>query len=835
MPRRILYSKSAFVFNPTPPTVTPSQLGFHVPWTAPVPSAKNYDPNVAEAWNPITFQAPTPLFGWFKSWESPTLRPPRTITVAEAWTPTNLPFQPPKFGWYSEWPDPVRTAPRFTETQTIWAPQPAPILPVTPTQLGWYTQWRDPVLKAEKFHQDGIAWIPQSIANAPIVAPFGWLAQWPDTTRPKWTDPNVTQSWAPTSLPFQNPPLGWLKNWEEPKRLAPSAIAVPQAWTPTGLPFQNPAFGWYRRFDEPVLRQRAALNIPISWTPQPFWNLGVTDEGLLETSISALPVSSKPMPFYLNDSAGNSWLIAATGNGLPETFSVTASAYPVLQGLESVDGVPWNCGVTTAGLLFTAAILSFGWYRQWDAPVRSAQRAIDPANIWSPQKPPNLPVTPSQFGFWARWNDPVLALRRTPDSIAWCPLSIALPSPPFGWFTRWLEPLLAARRLAEGSIAWTPQSIANVIIVPPPFGWFVRWNDPRFKKESFQVPETWTPQPITFIPSVVPPFGWLSRWNDPQFVKKSFQVAEAWAPHPIIFVPPATPPFGWYVRWNDPQFCRQVLQTIEAWTPTALSFQPPKFGWFRTWEAPRFTKLPLNVAEAWTPQIVPFVPSVVPPFGWNTQWRDVIRRIPFNPNVAASWDPQHLDIYKLIAILTAIVPEFTASLEQIIPKNAPIAVTIAPQMDFGGIAAINIPSVELRCIALGIVGELLACGGQLAFPGSSLVAFELNDQFITVFGLSRALQAPNATPDWVTDATGIATLYDELGNVVAGPLNFSYQAGPIVMPNGATSPGGNYAAPLPASFNAQAGSNYLCKITLTSGSGGTFHVEQNTSVQIRRS
>lgn len=183
----------------------------------------------------------------------------------------------------------------------------------------------------------------------------------------------------------------------------------------------------------------------------------------------------------------------------------------------------------------------------------------------------------------------------------------------------------------------------------------------------------------------------------------------------------------------------------------------------------------------------------------------------------------------LVSIAVVIAPAIFAFGAAIIGELQSIATGTIPKLNAAGMAVQEFE--KLQVIADGCIPALVAGGGQM--QGSTLTAFVLNDQFVCVFGLSRALQAPGDTPDWVDDAAGTAQIYDSLGNSVAGPLTFAFVTGPIVMPNGSTSPDGNYLAPLPSSFNPTPGCDYLCKITLTSTSGGVYHIERTTQVQVR--
>ena len=116
---------------------------------------------------------------------------------------------------------------------------------------------------------------------------------------------------------------------------------------------------------------------------------------------------------------------------------------------------------------------------------------------------------------------------------------------------------------------------------------------------------------------------------------------------------------------------------------------------------------------------------------------------------------------------------------------------------------------------------------------SGLIACELNDEYIVVFGLSKGI-APSNTPIWVTDATGQATVFKALDPAqVAGPLTFSYVAGPLMMSNGVVVAGGNYKALLPASSNLPKGDRYTLKIDLASPTAGAGHWERSLSVCAR--
>jgi len=116
---------------------------------------------------------------------------------------------------------------------------------------------------------------------------------------------------------------------------------------------------------------------------------------------------------------------------------------------------------------------------------------------------------------------------------------------------------------------------------------------------------------------------------------------------------------------------------------------------------------------------------------------------------------------------------------------------------------------------------------------SALIACELNDEFLVVFGLSKGL-APSNTPIWITDATGNVTIYRALEAAsVAGPFAFSYVAGPLMMENGTVVAGGNYKALLPASMGLPKSDRYTVKIDLASPTAGSGHWERSLSVTAR--
>jgi hypothetical protein len=140
----------------------------------------------------------------------------------------------------------------------------------------------------------------------------------------------------------------------------------------------------------------------------------------------------------------------------------------------------------------------------------------------------------------------------------------------------------------------------------------------------------------------------------------------------------------------------------------------------------------------------------------------------------------------------------------------------------------SVPS--LRVVSVQSLSRIASSQGNIL----RVILFELNDQYFAVLGLSRSLQPPLETPDWVTDATGAATIYDAFGNVVAGPLAFAYTGGPVTTKDGNVVLDGNYLAELPNSFNPVDGDVYLVKITLTSTAGGVYHIEDKVKVCTRR-
>lgn len=115
---------------------------------------------------------------------------------------------------------------------------------------------------------------------------------------------------------------------------------------------------------------------------------------------------------------------------------------------------------------------------------------------------------------------------------------------------------------------------------------------------------------------------------------------------------------------------------------------------------------------------------------------------------------------------------------------------------------------------------------------STLLALELNDQFVLVFGLHKRLVSVQA-PSWVIDATGSASIYDPTNTLIAGPLAFTYLGTPLITDKGVLVPDGNYQALLPASFNPAVGSGFLTKVNLVSLTAGTANWAIPTVVAAR--
>lgn len=263
------------------------------------------------------------------------------------------------------------------------------------------------------------------------------------------------------------------------------------------------------------------------------------------------------------------------------------------------------------------------------------------------------------------------------------------------------------------------------------------------------------------------------------------------------------------------------------WQPTALPFQNPPVGWLEAWSLP---KQPTRVAAdqlIWVPQSV-VQPAASLPFGWFMAWPEPFARtqslpsfVPFIPLPPITVPAGFLLPMRIAAVSALGIIALTANPQIIEPQ------------------AVDAPAVELAELRSTFALSCLRIAGIPSIVGSqmsaSLIVFQLNSQFVTVFGLTAALQSPTSTPTYVTDATGTARITDQFGNVVAGPLTFSYVPGPMAMPppNAGISPGGNYTAPLPPTFNPSPGTTYSCTISLVSPTWGTLTITRATTVQTR--
>ena len=308
---------------------------------------------------------------------------------------------------------------------------------------------------------------------------------------------------------------------------------------------------------------------------------GNTESTTLSVSTSgATTVATDLVIGFFHDNATNTTYtvgagytqVELTANGpggdaaLSESKAVTATGVQTATATSSAADTINQSIVAIAG---TTVVVStpWGWYAQWVPPVR--RPVYNEGYIaWAAQTPPNLPVTPAQYGWYSAWDyTPRPAPRFTEGKEVWVPTAFPFQNPPIGWFTPFSTPVLK-RGYNEGWFAWTPTSAS---IQPPPYGWFSLWGDPP--RSAVRAAE-----------------GWL-----------------AWNPQAIVSAQVSAPPFGWYASWSLPTPLQVPVQgwiAFDPQTPPNLPVTPSTYGWYEPWQSP--TRLVRNVEGqfAWAPQVI---------------------------------------------------------------------------------------------------------------------------------------------------------------------------------------------------------------------------------------
>ena len=471
--------------------------------------------------------------------------------------------QVPPFGWMIPWGS--STVQRFQyPVQSTWVPTSNSI---QPPPIGWNVQCLDPVRK--RIYNEGfVSWNPT--ANPIQNPPYGWFVRWQDAVlrAPKPID--GAESWAPTAAPFQNPPIGWQVSWSTPvlpscrvqdwiawdPQVITAAVAalsfgwmIPwgsstvqewqfpsyATWVPTNKPIQNPPVGWFEAWGNQTISPHPTPDC-FAWNPQPF------------VTVAAQQPFGWMIPW--GSSSLREWQYPSYATWVPTSRSIQPS--------------------------------SIGWLLAWLDPTRN--RVYNEGYIaWDAQPPPNLPVTPSQLGFYLAWDYTPRPARHFTDSwLAWTPTSAPIQNPPLGWFTKWLEPTIS-KKPTDGTAIWASTALP---FQNPAIGWHQPFNVPVFPRLFVRDWIAWDPQ-VIFTVTVPPPIGWLLPWLDP--VRRQRLATSDWFSWASTSAPFQNPPIGWYQPFNVPLILRRIVQDWIAWDaqkPPNLPVTPSQFGFYVPWGVP---------------------------------------------------------------------------------------------------------------------------------------------------------------------------------------------------------------------------------------------------------
>ena len=272
----------------------------------------------------------------------------------------------------------------------------------------------------------------------------------------------------------------------------------------------------------------------------------------------------------------------------------------------------------------------FGWFQPFSKPVLAAQQPTAGAETWTPTA---LPFQNPPTGWNIAWLDPARNRVYNEGYVAWnaqSPPNLPITPSQLGFYVEGFNPTLPPGRAAEGWFAWNPQTIAAVTLSLP-FGWYVEWLDPIRVRPPIPDQLSWNP---TAKPIQNPPLGWYLAWRDPLASRPVIPGVFSWAP---TNAPIQNPPIGWLLRWLEPpRLAPRPTEGSGTWSATALPFQNPPFGWFAKWLEPTISKKPTDGTAVWAPTALPFQS---PPFGWLRAWLDPVRNRAYNGGYIA-WAPQ---------------------------------------------------------------------------------------------------------------------------------------------------------------------------------------------------
>lgn len=414
MARRTSYpNASSFVRNPVPPTVTPSQFGWFPKWQDPVRQL------VAAAAVFVAFcpQPPPQLPVTPKTvpaqaqQASPTLLAARTAHNHFAWdpqTPPSLPVTPSTLVPAAHQAIPIRQPVSAAPNQYAWSPEAI----FTSPNFGWNTLQFQPVLIPSRAPDPIYAWVPKPLALPVTPTSFGFQAQQFSPTLLPARAPDSVYIYDPQVIIFTTPvPYGWAAKEFAPRLLAPRALDAQFAWNPQklSLPVTPSQFGFYQPFHE-IVRTPARSESSITFVPQFVVPVVIVD-GWRATE--AGPV------FQRGRATDSPYIWTPQPLKLPVTPSQLGFWKPfheIVRTPERRDPVfAWQPQPIFPPILY-------GWWTPQYAsdPVRLRVGATPSDLIWTPE-PIQLPVTPSQFGWWVPWRDPVRTLLRGDVSSPWSP------------------------------------------------------------------------------------------------------------------------------------------------------------------------------------------------------------------------------------------------------------------------------------------------------------------------------------------------------------------------------------------------------------------------------
>jgi hypothetical protein len=337
----------------------------------------------------------------------------------QIFSPPPIPPAPP-FGWYVQHHNPIafNVPPRTRGYITFGMPLP---ISIPQNEIGFHQLWPNPTLAARRNPEAGLTWVPY-VPPPATPSQYGWFEP---PSQPTYRPVDLTRHSSPTWVPCVPPPatpsqFGWYTPWLDPVRPATRPTMGEFEWDPYVPPPATPAqYGWFQPPSQPVLpRLDLSRHSNITWTPH---------------VIGTLP-NTNLFGWY------RPWLDPVRPRETRDQGSFTLPP-----------NVPPPPPTPS----------QFGWYQPWRDPIR-LRETRDPGFFTFVLQP----FTSPSFGWYNITAQPVYRRPNTDGILSLPFLAPTTPTPSqFGWYTPWLDPVRPPVRTQDpGYYSWSPQAI-----VPPIF------------------------------------------------------------------------------------------------------------------------------------------------------------------------------------------------------------------------------------------------------------------------------------------------------------------------------------------------------------------------------